>query len=261
MSPLPTVEEDMLFYREDKQLTNLITHAEYADLRKRDREDTLRRIAWLKAKYPPSASTRLLDVGCGYGFFVDAAAEAGYSAEGIDLNTPSIAIARAHGNNLYIEGVVNDDFATRNRGSYDIVTTFHVLEHLTDPVAYLRRLGLLVKQGGLLVVEVPNADDALLAHNPAYNAFYWQRAHLSYFTPMTLRVALRAAGFGQAEVESVQRYGMNNLFHWITHNAPQLHCPTFRTEHPLLQSLEQYYRQERERSLASDTLLAGILMA
>jgi 2-polyprenyl-3-methyl-5-hydroxy-6-metoxy-1,4-benzoquinol methylase len=73
--------------------------------------------------------------------------------------------------------------------SLDLISMFHVLEHLAEPVAALRTMGEKLKPGGLLYIEVPNATRLC---SPDYMFF---RAHTLYFTGPTLRKLLEIAGF------------------------------------------------------------------
>lgn len=79
--------------------------------------------------------------------------------------------------------------ASEAAGSLDLVSMFHVLEHLPEPVSALRSIGEKLKADGLLYIEVPNA---LRLCSPHYMFF---RAHTLYFTGQTLRHLLEIAGF------------------------------------------------------------------
>ena len=77
--------------------------------------------------------------------------------------------------------------------SYEVITAFHVLEHLPDPRATLSALGARLAEHGRLVVEVPNADDALLTlfdNEPFQRFTYWSQ-HLFLFNADTLRPRCR----------------------------------------------------------------------
>ncbi len=84
----------------------------------------------------------------------------------------------------------------KSKQRYDIVTIMHVLEHFSDPVGTLRMIReALIAPDGILLVEVPN----FYVHDS------YELAHLSCFTPHTLKEVVRQAGF---QVEKVLLHGV-----------------------------------------------------
>jgi SAM-dependent methyltransferase len=112
-----------------------------------------------------------------------------------------------------------DDTAER---SFDIVLAYYVVEHLRDPLGQLARLHDLLSPGGLLAIEVPNVDDALvrLYEVEAFDRFYWQRAHYFNYSHRTLADVLRRAGFASVETIPEQRYDISNHLHWLARGEP-----------------------------------------
>ena len=80
-------------------------------------------------------------------------------------------------------------------GQYDLITMFHLLEHLTAPVLFLSRLKALLKKGGTLVVELPNVDNIMMAASPQFNDFFYFRDHVAYYTPQQFVTVLEKSGF------------------------------------------------------------------
>jgi SAM-dependent methyltransferase len=111
--------------------------------------------------------------------------------------------------------------ADLERGQFDVIALFHTLEHFRDPVAYIRELKTYLAPRGCFAVEVPNVDDALISvyKVPRFPEFYFQRAHLYYFSPDTLRRTFALAG-GSAEVVGVQRYDLSNHMRWMLTGEP-----------------------------------------
>ncbi len=100
------------------------------------------------------SSGNLLDVGCGLGFFVQEAAGLGFSATGIDISQKTIKWAQE---TLHIDvraGKLEE--MNFHAGQFDIVTLWHVLEHMPDPLGTLRYLYRLIKSNGYIFVELPN---------------------------------------------------------------------------------------------------------
>lgn len=104
---------------------------------------------------------------------------------------------------------------------FDLVVLFHVLEHVLDPVAFVTRLGALLRPGGRIVCEVPNVHDALVSLYAveSYLPFYYQKAHLWYFSPATLRQVFERAQLS-AEIRGVQRYDLSNHVRWMLAGEP-----------------------------------------
>lgn len=200
----------------------------------------------------------MLDIGCGYGTFVDATTKAGYMATGLDVSEERMILAKTHQQGSFIHGAINEDFLQNNYKRFHVVTSFHVLEHIQDPVTYLAQLSKLVAPNGYLLIEVPNLADELLIHNEKYREFYWQRAHLSYFDAARLELALRRAGLKHISIQGVQRYGLRNLLHWIDEGKPQLTSPAYQASNPIIRNIEEHYNDLRERTLTCDTLIVEV---
>jgi len=97
----------------------------------------------------------VLDVGCGGGLFLGMLQERGFQVLGLDNSQAAAQAAWTHHRVTVILG----DLANSpvGRESCAAVTMFHVLEHLYDPESYLRSARDLLRAGGRLIVQVPNA--------------------------------------------------------------------------------------------------------
>ncbi len=148
------------------------------------------------------AGAKVLDVGCGHGFFVEEAARCGFKAIGIDFTESTVSYGRDRGLDLRcgtIEALGDDDGggAEFEDASFDAVTMFYVLEHLTDPIRTLRRVRALLRPGGVLLLRVPHTTpivkclDLFGIPNNLFDPPY----HLCDFSPRTIRRALFNSGF------------------------------------------------------------------
>lgn len=135
---------------------------------------------------------RLLDVGCALGDFVEVARESGWDAEGVEISAFASAEARAKGLRVYT-GILED--LALPSGSYDVITLYDVIEHLTDPVRTLREVSRLLAPGGVLHMVTPNVGglQAKILGSKWYH--YKPGEHLFYFSPKTIREALDRASF------------------------------------------------------------------
>lgn len=106
--------------------------------------------------------------------------------------------------------------------TYDVITLFHVFEHLVEPMAELRRLHDSLATGGRILIEVPHAKDALLTRYDveAFKAFTFWGEHLVLHTRESLMRYLEAAGFKNIEVQGVQRYPLANHLYWLKEGKP-----------------------------------------
>lgn len=142
---------------------------------------------------------RLLDVGCGYGHFIGMMENLGWDATGIEPSSRTVDHARQKGLNV-IETTL--DKASFPENSFDAVTAFYVLEHLFDPFSALRKIFLLLKPGGLLIVRVPHTTPIvrMLDIFGTKNRLYDPPFHLYDFCPKTLKVLFEDAGFASVKI-------------------------------------------------------------
>jgi SAM-dependent methyltransferase len=145
---------------------------------------------------------RLLDFGCGGGVFLGRMHRQGWQVTGIDASTAAVARARADLGVPVVCGTLpHPDLEPE---SFDVVTMWHSLEHVHDPLAVLSAARRLLAPGGRLVVAVPNIDSAPFRwFGPAWFGLDLPR-HLIHFTPLTLRRMIEKAGFGPPRLRLIR---------------------------------------------------------
>lgn len=121
-------------------------------------------------------------------------------------------------------------------GAYDVITAFHVFEHLPDPRGMLASIRQRLAPGGSAIIEVPSASDALLTlyRSRAFQSFTYWSQHLFLFTAATLRILAQQAGFQRVRVEQLQRYPLANHLHWLLRRKPGGHQRWSALDTPLL---------------------------
>lgn len=143
------------------------------------------------------AAGRLLDVGCGKGWFLAAARDAGWRVVGVEFAPTSAAAARV---THRVDVVPGDFLEVSLDGEFDVVTMWHVLEHLADPAAAIARAAELLRPGGLLLVSVPNID-SLQARFGGEQWFHLDLPrHLFHFGPRSLTAIVERAGLRVARI-------------------------------------------------------------
>ena len=149
---------------------------------------------------------RLLDVGAHAGRFIAVAQNAGWRADGLELNPKTAAYAaRRTGATIRAVNVHHADLAL---GTYDAVTITDVLEHIPQPLDVLARAAHLLAAGGWIAVKVPCGPSQLVKETwrgrlrPHYRPTVADNlVHVSHFSVGSLRLALERAGFSAITIE------------------------------------------------------------
>ncbi len=162
----------------------------------------------------------VLDVGCSTGHFLDALKGKVKTRVGLELSRDEVAFIRKNLDfAVYNEPIADVEIA---EGPFDLITCFQTLEHIDDPLSFLKAMHSHLKPSGHLYLELPNLDDVLLSvfENKEYADFYFREPHVSYFTRKTLGALLTKAGF-KGRIGTVQGYNLTNHLHWTSAHAPQ----------------------------------------
>jgi 2-polyprenyl-3-methyl-5-hydroxy-6-metoxy-1,4-benzoquinol methylase len=142
-------------------------------------------------------TNRLIDVGCGEGFFLDEAKKRGWEVYGTEFSETAVENCRRRGITM-IEGVL--DPAKINARDFDIVTSFEVIEHINNPVPEVRNIAKLLRTGGLYYTTTPNFNGLLRYWlKGKYNVICYPE-HISYYTPKTLNYLYENNGFKRLKI-------------------------------------------------------------
>lgn len=173
-TPVPTVDELKVYYSHNYRKDYKNTHTPKPKHIYRAGKTALQRLDFLKAANVLHGD--LLDIDAGGGEFVYLAKKSGFRSSGVEPNIGYSEYAkREYGCNVVtgeLDGIT---------GTYDVITIFHVLEHLPSPLQAFEKLHSLLNENGTLLVEVPwiETDDA-----SPHNIYF--RAHIFYFSIDTL---------------------------------------------------------------------------
>ncbi len=141
----------------------------------------------------PNENARILDVGCGKGFFVKACLDRGLRADGIDLSDTAIEFAKTELGINAICGRVED--ISESIAPYDAVTFWATIEHLRDPLKTLSAVRKVLKPGGLLFLDTGIGNDWLDRLLPGFVQWYDPPQHLFVFSESSISIALSKTGF------------------------------------------------------------------
>lgn len=211
VSPTPPPEEITRFYAEEfystkyQAFNNSALEVQEVDREFHDahREDIARKIEALLGRDLKGVS--ILDIGCGWGQTMQYLAEKGAHCSGFDPAPEAVTYVQSCGLECVQAGMERMDVFTGRR--FDVVLLMNVLEHLADPVQVIKDIHRLVLlDGGVLVVEVPNEFNAFQVAGQALHGLHqwWVAppAHLNYFSASSLRRLLEASGFSLSHMAS-----------------------------------------------------------
>lgn len=154
---------------------------------------------------------KILDIGCGRGLFLGVMRAHGWSVVGVEIDQETAENASvAHGIDVVAAGRMGSELPD---GDFDVVTLYHVLEHVSDPVGTVRECARVLKKGGLLVVAVPN----ILSLQASFGKQVWFHLdppyHLHHFSEPGLAKLLERHSFA---LRAVRRFDWEyDVFSWL----------------------------------------------
>ena len=137
-----------------------------------------KKIRWIKRL---ATGGSILDIGAGTGDFLLAAKKCGWSTAGIEPDYPARLLAAKKGIRL------SESASGFKKSSFDVITMWHVLEHVSDLEEQIRQLTTLLKKDGLLVIAVPNFKSYDATHYGKYWAAFDVPRHLYHFSPRAVK--------------------------------------------------------------------------
>lgn len=138
---------------------------------------------------------------------------------------------------------------------FDVVTLFHVFEHLTDPLNLLTTAYDKLEVGGKIIVEVPHANDFLFSFLDLeeFKKFTFWSEHLVLHNRTSLSAFLSRANFQNIVITGFQRYNLANHLHWLKEKEPSGHI---KWSMLATDQLDSAYSNMLEKIDMTDTLIA-----
>jgi len=133
---------------------------------------------------------RVLDVGCGYGFFRKAMADAGWKHDGVEISRHACRAAKELFGFETICGTLEQ---VAPSADYDAVILWDVIEHVGDPLDLLNRCNGLLRVGGVCAIRTPNLN---AVERDVFGRYYhsFKKEHLQYFSPGSLTLLAGRCG-------------------------------------------------------------------
>jgi 2-polyprenyl-3-methyl-5-hydroxy-6-metoxy-1,4-benzoquinol methylase len=162
----------------------------------------------------------IVDVGCEWGGFINILSKNKPSVIGVEPNSKCQDFIK---NNLKLNCI--SDINDMDNESFDLITLFHVLEHIPNQVDFLKTLRKSITSNGKLIIEVPHAKDMLLTGKSLqeYKDFIFWTEHLVLHTMDSLKSVLTHSGFSVSSQIYKQRYGFANHIEWMMNAMPGGH--------------------------------------
>ena len=192
---------------------------------------------------------RWLDIGTGLGGILDLAGPRATAVAAVEPQAAARTALCALGYHVLPSlELVPDE-------SFDLVTPFHVYEHIIDPKAFLALARRKLAPGGRIVIEVPHARDALLTQFDcsAFKDLTFWSEHLILHTRESLGRFMAAAGLARVRISGLQRYPLANHLHWLAAGRPGGHIAWDHLSDP---DLDRRYELLLASLDMTDTLIA-----
>ena len=149
----------------------------------------------------PKSRIKLLDVGCGPGYFVDHLKDKKIKCKGLELADFLVKICRSRGLN-----VENADLKNEPSKTYNVITLFDVLEHLANPVQFFKMLGDKLTKGGYVLAYTPHIHSVAFHLMGGLQNTLLPFQHFAFYDPGSLDYLARKTGF---KVHSIDYYGLD----------------------------------------------------
>ncbi len=197
-TPQPTADELEQFYNHLTYRENYAHSTMAGQDFAQERYQRLHRDLQQRSPTIFASDRRLLDIGCGIGDLLKAAERDGWQVAGTEIS----AIAAQQAGTSWQSRIHVGSIMTLElpQDHYNLITLYHVIEHVLDPVQTLSRLRTLLTPHGVLFLETPNFGGLGARLKGAQWSHIIPPEHLTYFEATSLKTALKQAGFQRFQV-------------------------------------------------------------
>lgn len=222
-------------------------------------KDLKNEISFIKSKFKKKNNLRIIDLGSGFGFFLSAFSSK-WNKFGIELSDLASKKSKNWATiyKINIQKKLNKDNFDK-LGKFDVVFSYHVIEHLSKPEQFIENCHKLLKTSGYFILGTPNFDSGCARRFKKNYRFYKDKTHVSFFSENSLYRLLNDYGFSIEKVDypffetdHFNKSNLNRLFDQKKISPPfygnimTFYCKK-KTNHKLMQELN--YKNKRFKKL------------
>ena len=187
--PRPKIEELPSYYKSENYISHTDSKRSFLDWSYQQVKNFMlqNKIKWINKELP--AKGKILDLGAGTGDFLVAAKNNGWEVFGVEPNSKARKLAAQKGIDLL------EDVGSLPKQFFEVITLWHVLEHVPNLEKQIEELDRLLKPGGLLVIAVPNYKSYDAQKYKEHWAAYDVPRHLYHFSPHSIKKIFKSKGF------------------------------------------------------------------
>ena len=224
-SPIPSSQQIEDHYREKFHAGNYEILRRYASQYRQVYEQMAN---WVE----PKPGERMLDVGCFTGDLIDVLMSRGADAYGLELQAEAVQIAQQRMPGRVFQADVHG--STFPAGPYDTITMMGLIEHVVDPVNFIRRARSLLRPSGRLLLQTPDASSLLARTMRSHWPPLAPIEHIHLFTRNSMRKLLHNFGFKDVKFRAhVKKLPVGYVYDNLNNFGPEWRR-VFRPVHALL---------------------------
>ena len=153
---------------------------------------------------------------------------------------------------------MNDNIGNKYENRFDLVTCFHVFEHVFKPKNFIKIIQQILNTDGYYCIEVPNQNNELVNLSENYvNKVWYMNCHISYYTPQIFLSLVNNNNTKLIEFKGFERYGLFNFLYWIYYNKPQQGKVDYYNGIST-HKIEELWIKNRNNDMTSDSMYAII---
>lgn len=207
------VEEKTIGHYNDNSLTSRLTIDFISSKKQMEVRGELYEYFFSKIKNKIPTG-KILDIGCSVGQFLDMGQKRGYDVLGLELNEQAISYAKKNYDVKIEKKLLHECNFPSN--SFDIISMFGVIEHLTNPKDVVKDIYRLLKPGGVFIGICPNVQSLVCMVMHEQSRTFTGRLHLSYFSKKTINFLFNSVGFDKQKIEVNTKYtGKESLINYF----------------------------------------------